>query len=204
MGSSACRSSTWCTRWGFAFSTNSAGWPRSASRRRTVSGIRQRSLRRTTRHASSAIQSPPTASSDLPLTAMLEITVGSLRFTARWEADAAPTTCAAFRRLLPLRAQLVQARWSGESAWIPLGDLQTGLGYEHHTSYPAAGQLLLYPGGISETEVLFPYGSTSFASKAGPLAGNHFATIEQGRELLAELGRRVLYEGAQEIVFSEG
>jgi uncharacterized protein DUF3830 len=135
---------------------------------------------------------------------MLEITVGALRFRARWEMEAAPTTCAAFRRLLPLRARLVQARWSGESAWIPLGDLQTGLGYENHTSYPAAGQLLLYPGGISETEVLFPYGSTRFASKAGQLAGNHFATIDEGREQLTELGRRVLYDGAQEIVFSEG
>jgi Protein of unknown function (DUF3830) len=134
---------------------------------------------------------------------MLEITIGSLRFTARWENKAAPKTCAAFRRLLPLRARLVQARWSGESAWVPLGDLETGLGFENHTSYPAAGQLLLYPGGISETEVLFPYGSTSFASKAGPLAGNHFATIEEGREQLTELGRRVLYDGAQEIVFSE-
>jgi hypothetical protein len=101
---------------------------------------------------------------------MLEIQVGSLRFTARWEAEAAPKTCAAFRRLLPLRARLVQARWSGESAWVPLGELKTGLTYENHTSYPAAGQLLLYPGGISETEVLFPYGSTSFASKVGQLA----------------------------------
>ena len=135
---------------------------------------------------------------------MLEIQVGSMRFTARWEAEAAPKTCAAFRRLLPLHARLVQARWSGESAWVPLGELQTGLGYENHTSYPAAGQLLLYPGGISETEVLFPYGSTSFGSKAGQLAGNHFATIEAGREQLTELGRRVLYDGAQEIVFSEG
>ncbi|TMG31051.1 MAG: DUF3830 family protein [Chloroflexi bacterium] len=135
---------------------------------------------------------------------MLEITVGSMRFRARWEAEAAPKTCAAFRRLLPLRARLVQARWSGESAWVPLGELQTGLGYENHTSYPAAGQLLLYPGGISETEVLFPYGSTRFASKAGQLAGNHFATIEEGREQLNELGRRVLHDGAQEIVFSEG
>ena len=135
---------------------------------------------------------------------MLEITVGSLRFTARWETQVAPKTCAVFRRLLPLRTRLVQARWSGESAWVPLGDLETGLGFENHTSYPAAGQLLLYPGGISETEVLFPYGSTSFASKAGPLAGNHFATIEEGRDLLTELGRRVLYDGAQEIVFNEG
>jgi Protein of unknown function (DUF3830) len=134
---------------------------------------------------------------------MLEIAVGSMRFTARWEVQAAPKTCAALRGLLPLRARLVQARWSGESAWVPLGDLQTGLPYENHTSYPGAGQLLLYPGGISETEILFPYGSTQFASKAGQLAGNHFATIEEGRELLPELGRRVLYDGAQEIVFSE-
>ena len=135
---------------------------------------------------------------------MLEIAVGSLHFTARWELQAAPKTCAALQRLLPLRARLVQARWSGESAWVPLGDLQTGLGYENHTSYPGAGQLLIYPGGISETEILFPYGSTSFASKVGQLAGNHFATIESGRDLLTELGRRVLYDGAQEIVFSEG
>src|SRR6202140_907463 len=182
MGSSACRSSTWCTRWGFASSTNSAGWPRLASRPRTASGTPRRSLRRTPRRESSAIRSPRMASSDLPLSAMLEITVGSLRFAARWETDAAPKTCAAFRRLLPLRAQLVQARWSGAAAWVPLGDLQTGLGYEHHTSYPGAGQLLLYPGGISETEVLFPYGSTSFASKAGPLAGTQFASIDPGGE----------------------
>jgi len=134
---------------------------------------------------------------------MLEITVGALRFTARLESEKAPRTCAALRKLLPLRARLVQARWSGESAWVPLGELQTGLGYENQTSYPAAGQLLLYPGGISETEILFPYGSTAFASKVGQLAGNHFATIENGFEQLAELGRRVLYEGAQEIVFSE-
>lgn len=134
---------------------------------------------------------------------MLEIQVGSLRFRARWESEAAPRTCAAFRKLLPLRARLVQARWSGESAWVPLGELQTGLGYENHTSYPAAGQLLLYPGGISETEVLFPYGSTRFASKAGQLAGNHFATIEDGREQLTELGRRVLFDGAQDVVFNE-
>src|SRR2546421_9114604 len=135
---------------------------------------------------------------------MLEIWAASLRFTARGESNAAPKTCDAFRRLLPLRAQLVQARWSGESAWIPLGDLQTGLGYENHTSYPAAGQLLLYPGGISETEVLFPYGSTSFASKAGQLAGNHFATIVEGGEQLTELGRRGLYDRAQEVGFSDG
>jgi len=63
--------------------------------------------------------------------------------------------------------------------------------------------LLLYPGGVSETEMLFPYGSTMFASKVGQLAGNHFATITKGQEHLKELGRRTLWEGAQDIVVEE-
>jgi hypothetical protein len=105
--------------------------------------------------------------------------------------------------MLPLKTQLIQARWSGESAWIPLGDLDLGLGYENHTSHPAPGHLLLYPGGISETEILFPYGPTLFASKMGQLAGNHFATIYEGTERLKELGELVLRKGAQEITFTE-
>ena len=132
----------------------------------------------------------------------LRITVGDLVFVARLELDAAPRTCAAFSRLLPFHEHVIQARWSGEAAWIPLGELDLGLTHEHHTSHPAPGELLLYPGGLSETEILFPYGNTLFASKVGQLAGNHFLTIVEGRELLPELGRRVVWQGAQEIVFS--
>lgn len=58
----------------------------------------------------------------------------------------------------------------------------------------------MYPGGVSETEVLIPYGRTQFASKAGPLAGNHFLTIVSGAENLAELGRLMLWKGAQPIL----
>ena len=135
---------------------------------------------------------------------MLAITAGRFRFTARLEETAAPRTIAALRTLLPLRSHLVQARWSGESAWVPMGwDIDLGLGPENANSYPAAGELLLYPGGLSEVEILFPYGATCFASKMGQLAGNHFATIEEGREQLPELGRVILWEGAQEIVFEE-
>jgi hypothetical protein len=134
---------------------------------------------------------------------VLEIAVGSMRFVARLEEEAAPQTVAAFRRLLPLRGRIVQARWSGQSAWIPFGELDVGVGPENATSYPAPGELLFYPGGVSETELLFPYGPTSFASKAGQLAGNHFATIVEGAEQLPELGELVLWEGAQEIAFDE-
>jgi hypothetical protein len=135
---------------------------------------------------------------------MLEITAGQLRFRARLEEELAPATCAALRALLPLDGKIMQARWSGESAWVPLGDLQTGIGPENANSYPGPGELLLYPGGLSETEILFPYGATCFASKMGQLAGNHFATIEEGRESLVKLGRLVVWDGAQDIRFSEG
>ena len=134
---------------------------------------------------------------------MLEIAAGDFSFVARLEDEAAPQTVAAFRRLLPLESRIIQARWSGQSAWIPFGELDVGVGPENATSYPAPGEILLYPGGVSETEILFPYGPTCFASKAGQLAGNHFATIVEGGERLPELGELVLWKGAQPISFRE-
>ena len=135
---------------------------------------------------------------------MLRITVGDFEFAARLEEERAPNTVAALRRLLPLESTLVQARWSGEAAWVPLGwELELEIGPENATSYPGPGELLFYPGGLSEIEILFPYGATSFASKMGQLAGNHFATIEAGRERLAELGNAVLWGGALELRIQE-
>jgi hypothetical protein len=135
---------------------------------------------------------------------VLRITVGDFEFGARLEEEKAPNTVAALRRVLPLQSKLVQARWSGEAAWVPLGwELELGIGPENATSYPGPGELLLYPGGLSEVEILFPYGATLFASKMGQLAGNHFATIETGRERLPELGNAVLWDGALELRIQE-
>jgi hypothetical protein len=133
----------------------------------------------------------------------LEITTGGVRFVARLEDEAAPQTIAAFRRLLPLDSRVIHVRWSGESMWIPFGDLDVGIGPENATRFPNPGELLLYPGDVSETELLFPYGHVAFGSKAGPLAGNHFATVVEGGESLRELGLKCLWEGAQEISFRE-
>jgi hypothetical protein len=132
----------------------------------------------------------------------LTIVVGDLRFEARLELDRAPLTCAAFLKTLPFENRLVQARWSGESAWIPMGDFAFGVAPENATSTPKPGEILLYPAGVSETEILLPYGETRFASKFGPLAGNHFLTIVEGAGQLPELGRRVLHEGAQTITIN--
>ena len=134
---------------------------------------------------------------------MLRITAGPFKFTARMEEADAPHTCEAFSRILPFHSKIIHARWSGEAAWIPLGDFELGVSYENHTSYPSPGQILFYPGGFSETEILFPYGGTRFASKLGQLAGNHFLTIVSGNKQLQELGRLVLWEGAQDVVFEQ-
>ncbi|PWR23288.1 DUF3830 family protein [Zavarzinia compransoris] len=131
----------------------------------------------------------------------LRITAGPYVFDARLEEDLAPKTCAAFRIHLPFVSKVVHVRWSGEGVWIPLGDLDFGVAYENHTSYPAPGQILLYPGGISETEILLAYGGVQFASKMGQLAGNHFITLTGGLENLVALGRMTLWQGAQDIRF---
>lgn len=133
----------------------------------------------------------------------LAIEVGSFRFVARLEEQAAPRTCAAFLKLLPFANQVIHSRWSGEAVWVPLGDFDTGLGFENHTSHPSRGDILLYPGGFSETEILFAYGSSCFASKMGQLAGNHFLTVVEGGDKLMEIGRSVLWQGAQHIRFSD-
>lgn len=129
----------------------------------------------------------------------LKITAGPFSFDARMEREKAPKTCESFLKSLPFESQIVHVRWSGEGVWIPLGERNFSVGYENHTSYPAPGQIILYPGGISETEILLAYGAVSFASKVGQLAGNHFITLTSNLDKLAELGPYVLRRGAQDI-----
>jgi hypothetical protein len=131
----------------------------------------------------------------------LKITIADMVFDARLETEKAPQTSAVFAARLPYESKVVHVRWSGEGVWIPLGDLDFGVGYENHTSHPAPGQILLYPGGISETEILLAYGGVQFASKMGQLAGNHFITLTSNLDLLPEIGRRTLWQGAQDIRF---
>jgi hypothetical protein len=131
----------------------------------------------------------------------IRIIAGPYEFGARWEREKSPASCEAFRTLLPYRQRIIHVRWSGESCWIPLGGFDFGVGFEDATSYPAPGEILLYPGGYSETEILLPYGPTCFASKLGQLAGNHFLTVTEGLENLRPLGEMTLWDGAQDIVF---
>lgn len=135
----------------------------------------------------------------------IRITAGGHQFLAETHPEA-PVTVAAFLKLLPYRQKLIHVRWSGEGCWVPLGDYVLEhdgrrIGFENHTSHPSVGDVLFYPGGYSETEIILAYGSCSFSSKMGQLAGNHFLTITEGRQQLRALGTKVLWEGAQDVLF---
>lgn len=136
------------------------------------------------------------------MTQIVTIAAGPYQFRAKFEDALAPATCAAFRALLPYDERVIHVRWSGEGVWIPMGDRAFELPWENNTSYPAPGQFIFYPKGISETEILLAYGGVQFASKAGQLSGNHFLTIFEGLENLTALGKMTLWEGAQPIRFA--
>lgn len=131
----------------------------------------------------------------------INIKAGPYNFLGVLEKEKAAETCRAFEKFMPFSSKLVHVRWSGDGLWIPLGDFQFGVGYENHTSYPAPGHFLLYPGGFSETEILLAYGGVAFASKVGQLAGNHFLTVVEGLDNLRDLGNLALWQGAQKIEF---
>jgi Protein of unknown function (DUF3830) len=130
----------------------------------------------------------------------IRIIAGDLQFLAQLERKSAPQTCSYFESLLPYQTQFIHVRWSGEGCWIPLGDRAMPFPFENATCYPAPGQMIFYPGGYSETEILLAYGGVRFASKLGQLAGNHFLTVVEGLEMLPTLGRRTLWQGAQDIL----
>ena len=134
---------------------------------------------------------------------MLRIEIGGIEFRARL-LEEAPRTCEAILAALPIEGEVIQARWSGEAAWLPMDQWGIDVPLENHTSHPSRGDLLYYPGGVSEREMLITYGSALFSSRVGQLQGNHFATIVEGAEMLAEMGRRVLWEGAQRILIERG
>jgi hypothetical protein len=133
----------------------------------------------------------------------LTITIaGDIHLVARMEEERCPLTCEAIAGLLPFTGRIIHVRWSGEAVWVPLGGTPWAgavSSYESPTSHPAPGELLFHPGGLSEPELLLPYGPTAFSSRVGSLAGNPFLTVIDGAHQLAEIGRRALWEGSQTI-----
>lgn len=137
----------------------------------------------------------------------LELEIGTVRLSATLRRDLAPHSCERLLSMLPYQGVVIHARWSGEALWSPLGAAWPAgqhLPREHATNEPKAGNVLLYAGELSEPELLIPYGTTRFASKAGLLEGNPVLTIDDPLSVLPELGRRVLWNGKAKIRIETG
>jgi hypothetical protein len=137
------------------------------------------------------------------MTRTLRLTIGDYKFIAELHIEDAPETSEMILAALPLEGWVIQARWSGEAVWFPMDEFGMEAPQENSTIHPSKGDLLYYPGGISEKEMLIPYGSSVFGSKVGHLRGNHFATIVEGSDKLREMGEKTLWEGAQRILIEE-
>ncbi|HEX4268574.1 MAG TPA: DUF3830 family protein [Steroidobacteraceae bacterium] len=134
-------------------------------------------------------------------TSKLILEIGAVRLSAALRTDLAPHSCERLMDLLPYHGTVIHARWSGEALWSPLAAAWPAgqrLPREHATSEPKTGDILLYAGDLSEPELLIPYGTCRFASKAGLLEGNPVLTLDDSFSLLPELGRRALWNGAMQ------
>ena len=131
---------------------------------------------------------------------LISVKIDKQVFKAKLHRAEAPQTVESFLRLLPYKSKIIHVRYSGEAIWIPLPKdfPMTGV-LENQTSYPSKGEILYYPGMISEKEILISYGATVFSSRVGMLPGNHFATIFEDQMKLAEIGKKILWEGAKDI-----
>ncbi len=131
-------------------------------------------------------------------TIALILKIGTARLSAALRRDLAPHSCEGLMSLLPYEGIVTHARWSGEALWSPLRAVWPAgqrLPREHATFEPKAGDVLLYAGDLSEPEILIPYGTSRFASKAGLLEGNPVLTFDDSLSVLQELGRRALSSG---------
>ncbi|MBE0633437.1 DUF3830 family protein, partial [Candidatus Bathyarchaeota archaeon] len=51
---------------------------------------------------------------------MLKITIGETVFKAKLHTNKAPETCKLLIEKMPITGKVIQARWSGEAAWLQM------------------------------------------------------------------------------------
>lgn len=127
----------------------------------------------------------------------LNVEIGGVRFTANAN-ERAPKTVDALSRLLPIDDSIMHSRFAGEAIWFNLKGAPQ-LEYENHSNYFSRGEIGYYPGSFHANGILIAYGAAVFNSKVGPLSANHFASIVENHDALAEMGMRLLREGAKPI-----
>ncbi|MGW8178334.1 MAG: DUF3830 family protein, partial [bacterium] len=74
----------------------------------------------------------------------IKVTIGNFVFKIKLHQDKAPETCRHLLEKMPITGKAIQARWSGEAAWLQMDPYGIEAPQENATSYPGPGQLLYY------------------------------------------------------------
>ena len=120
---------------------------------------------------------------------MLEIVVADIRFVARFEEEAAPADRGRVPAPAPVRGAGSSTAAGAASRTGSRSATSSSASAPRTRRATRARRAAALPGGRQRDGAPLPVRRCSFASKAGPLAGNHFATIVEGGEQLRELGR---------------
>lgn len=99
----------------------------------------------------------------------LKIQAGAYQFEAKLEEALAPRTCATFLSLLPYKQKIIHVRWSGEACWIPLGELDLGLTFENHTSFPAPAKSLFIQAASAKRKFYSPTAAFTLRARSASL-----------------------------------
>ena len=153
----------------------------------------------TGRYVRNCTGSAPAAAIIIPLmtrSTRVLLAAGPYEFPGTLELKAAPVAVAWLVDQFPLEGTVQHACWSGEAAWLPLSGTPQ-LAPENATAHPQPGQILLYAGMMSQAELLLPYGTCTFACKAGILAGSPVVALDAPLEDLRALGSLLIAKGVQ-------
>ena len=93
-----------------------------------------------------------------------------------------------FRTMLPLESKLIQARWSGQAAWIPFGDLDVGDRPGGSDQLPGPGRARLLPRRRQRDRDPVPVRRHLLREQGGPARGQPLRDDRRGEREPARVG----------------
>lgn len=125
----------------------------------------------------------------------IRISVGSTEFEAELLEQLAPKTCKAVLDSLPVSGEVIHSSWSGDNLSVHPDPTKIRGQFEQEnlTIYGSPGDVAWF---VRRHEVFITYGKAQYRFRTGDVQANLFATITKDRDLLANVGAKILREGA--------
>jgi hypothetical protein len=130
----------------------------------------------------------------------LVLDLAEKRLALRLFDEAAPRACAALRKRLPLRGEIVHAMWSGPLCLVN-GVSLDGAPLENATSLLSLGDVVYHP---VHHEIGFAYAATQFREPVGSTYVTMLGRLDGDLAALVEVGSNLQRSGARPVVLATG